>query len=141
MEDGRRSFSAIAKEANLTDVAIKKRFESLKKRGIIQDVTANLNLKILGYENPIYLHIRSEISKNKDITKKLKEIEHVTEVYNVLGEYNILAKIIIQNLENAEKIINEIGTIDGIQEIKSSVILSETKKTNNLPTQALQKKF
>jgi DNA-binding Lrp family transcriptional regulator len=32
IEDGRTSFSAIAKETNLTDVAIKKRFESLKRR-------------------------------------------------------------------------------------------------------------
>jgi len=39
LEDGRTSFSAIAHEVNLTDVAIKKRFERLKRKGIINSIT------------------------------------------------------------------------------------------------------
>ena len=55
--DGRISFSAIAKQISLTDVAIKKRFERLVKRGIVSSIKAELNLKLLGYENPIYVQI------------------------------------------------------------------------------------
>ena len=72
LEDGRASFSAIAKEIALTDVAIKKRVERLKKRGIISNISAELNLKVLGYENPIFVQIRTEMSKNKDVIKRLK---------------------------------------------------------------------
>ncbi|MCD6434058.1 MAG: AsnC family transcriptional regulator, partial [Candidatus Diapherotrites archaeon] len=87
-EDGRASFSAIAREVKVSDVAIKKRFESLKRRGIIEAVRAKINLKALGYENPIFVQIRTEISKNKDLIAKLSSFDNVRELYQVLGEYN-----------------------------------------------------
>ena len=141
IEDGRASFSAIARETNLTDVAIKKRVERLKRKGILQSVTANLNYKILGYENPIYVQLRTEMSKSKDVIKRMHEMDFVLELQQVLGEYNLLAKVVVPNLENAEQFINKLGTIDGVIDMKTLVVLQEMKKTNSLPTQALQKKL
>src|SRR3989344_3449066 len=89
LEDGRASFSTIASDVKLTDVAIKKRIERLKRRGIINSITADLNLKALGYENPVLVQIRSELSKNRDVIKKLRELDYIIELYQVLGEYNI----------------------------------------------------
>mgnify|MGYP001616561699 CR=1 FL=1 len=139
--DGRASFSAIAKDVSLTDVAIKKRFERLKRKGVIDYISANLNLKIMGYENPIFVQIRSEISKNKDLIKRLKEFDSVIELHQVLGEYNLLAKLVVPNLEVAEKFIESLGSLDGVLDIKTSLILSELKKTNALPLFSLQKKL
>jgi DNA-binding Lrp family transcriptional regulator len=141
LEDGRASFSAIARETNLTDVAIKKRVESLKRKGVIDSISANLNFKVLGFENPIFVQIRSELSKNKDLIKKLHALDYVVELYQVLGEYNLLAKLIVPNLENAERFINQLGTIDGVIDVKTLVVLSELKKSKALPTPALQKKL
>ena len=141
IEDGRTSFSAIAKETNLTDVAIKKRFESLKRRNVIRAVSADLNLKVLGFENPIFVQMRTEISKNKDIIKKLNEFDFVVESYQVLGEYNLFAKIIVTDLDNAEKIINQIGVLDGVLDMKTMVVLSELKKSKALPGEAFQKRL
>ena len=90
LEDGRASFSTIAGEVKLTDVAIKKRVERLKRRGIINSITADISLKSLGYENPIFVQIRSELSKNRDVIKKLKELDYVLDIYQVLGEYNLV---------------------------------------------------
>lgn len=141
LEDGRASFSAIAKEIALTDVAIKKRVERLKKRGIISNISAELNLKVLGYENPIFVQIRTEMSKNKDVIKRLKELDYIVELYQILGEYNLLAKLIVPNIESAETFINKLGTFDGILDVKTQVILTELKKTNALPAHSLQKKL
>ncbi|MBI2529913.1 MAG: Lrp/AsnC family transcriptional regulator [Candidatus Diapherotrites archaeon] len=141
LEDGRASFSAIAKEIALTDVAIKKRVERLKKRGIISNISAELNLKVLGYENPIFVQIRTEMSKNKDVIKRLKELDYIVELYQILGEYNLLAKLIVPNIESAETFINKLGTFDGILDVKTQVILTELKKTNTLPAHSLQKKL
>ena len=141
LEDGRASFSSLAKETNLTDVAIKKRVESLKRKGVIKAISAELNYKVLGFENPIFVQMRSEISKNKDLTKKLNSFDFVVELYQVLGEYNLIAKLIIQDLETAERVINQLGTIDGILDLKTLVVISELKKSKSLPSQTLQKTF
>lgn len=141
LKDGRASFSSIAKQINLTDVAVKKRVESLKRKGVISGITANLNLKVLGFENPIYIQIRSEIGKNKDLFKKLSEFDCITELYQVLGEYNLLAKIVVNDLGAAEKTIARLGLIDGIIDLKTLVVLSELKCGPGLPAGALQKKL
>lgn len=139
LEDGRAPFSTMAKEVSLTDVAIKKRLDRLKRKGVINSITADLNLKVLGYENPIYVQIRSEIGKNKDLVKRLKDFDFVVELNQVLGEYNLLAKLVVPDLESAEKFIERLGALDGVLDIKTSMVLSELKKSNSLPTHSLQK--
>jgi DNA-binding Lrp family transcriptional regulator len=139
LDDGRASFSSIAKETGLTDVAIKKRVESLKRRGIISNISAELNHKVLGFENPIYVQMRSEVSKNKDLIKKLNAFDFMVELYQVLGEYNLIGKILVPNIDSAEKVINQLGVLDGIIDLKTLVVLSELKKSKSLPAQALQK--
>ena len=141
LQDGRASFSSIAKETNLTDVAIKKRVEGLKRKGVISSISANLNYKVLGFENPIYLQIRSEIGKNKDLIKKLGSFDYIVELYQVLGEYNLLAKLIVNDLDAAEKAISRLGLIDGILDLKTLVVLSELKQGHTMPSTALQKKL
>jgi Lrp/AsnC family transcriptional regulator for asnA, asnC and gidA len=141
LADGRASFSAIARNSGLTDVAIKKRVESLKRRGIINGVSVDLNYKVLGYENPIFVQMRCEVSKQKDIIKKLQSMDFILELYQVLGDYNLHTKIIVPNLESAEKFINQLGLIDGIIDLKTMVVLSELKKTKSLPSSTLQNKI
>jgi len=141
LEDGRASFSSIAKQINLTDVAVKKRVESLKRKGVIGSINANLNFKALGFENPIYVQIRSEIGKNKDLFKKLSELDYVVELHQVLGEYNLLAKLMVNDLSTAEKVISKLGLLDGIIDLKTLVVLSELKNGPVLPFGVLQKKL
>jgi DNA-binding Lrp family transcriptional regulator len=141
LEDGRASFSSIAKQTSLTDVAVKKRVESLKRRGIISGINASLNLKALGFENPVYVQVRSEIGKNKDLFKKLNDLDYVVELYQVLGEYNLLAKIVVNDLGQAEKAISKLGLLDGVIDLKALVVLSELKRGPILPSESLQKKL
>lgn len=141
LEDGRASFSAIASEVKLTDVAIKKRVERLRRRGIVNSISADINLKSLGYENPIFVQLRSELSKNKDVIKKLKELDYVLDIYQVLGEYNIFAKLVVPDLDSAEKFVERLGTLDGVLDIKTLVVMSEVKRSKALPSFSLQNKL
>jgi DNA-binding Lrp family transcriptional regulator len=139
--DGRASFSAIARETKLTDVAIKKRVESLKRKGVIQSISVDLNYRALGYENPIFVQMQVDPSKQRDIMKKLVTMDFVLELYQVLGEYNLIAKIVVPNLESADRFIGQIGLIDGVLAIKTMVVTSELKQTRTLPSMPLQNKL
>ena len=139
--DGRMSFSSIAKEIKLTDVAIKKRFERLKKRGIIKSIKVSLNLKLLGYENPIFVQIRSEMSKTKDVLKRLRELDYVLELNETLGEYNILVKIVVPSIDNASDFVEKLCAMDGVMDTKTLVVMKEVKNSSSLPAMPLQKKI
>lgn len=141
LDDGRASFSRIAKETKLTDVAIKKRVESLKRKGIIERISADLNFKALGFENPVFIQIRSDLVKSKDVIKKLSSCDAVVELHQVLGEYNFLAKILVSDLSHADKVIAELGKIDGIGDVKTLVVTNRLKSSAALPTASLQKRL
>jgi DNA-binding Lrp family transcriptional regulator len=72
---------------------------------------------------------------------KLEVKDFVLELYQVLGEYNLIAKLIVPNLETAEKFISQLGLIDGIIDLKTMVVLSELKKGPILPSKTLQNKI
>ncbi len=141
LEDGRASFSQLARETNLTDVAIKKRFERLKRQGVIHSVTADLNLDVLGFSKPVYVLMKTDPGKNKQISKRLGEMEHVVEFHELMGEHNFLLKMISPDLGHTKQYLDDLGFIDGVREIRSLPVLSEIKKTNALPPTPFQKRF
>lgn len=141
LEDGRISYSAIAKGTDLTDVAIKKRVDSLKRKGVVSSISVNINYEVLGFQNPLYVQIRSDISQTKDLVKKLNSFDYVVELYSVLGEYNFLAKLVLPNVNFAEKFIEELGGLPGVKDIKTLVVLNKVKDSPSLPTSTLQKKL
>jgi DNA-binding Lrp family transcriptional regulator len=139
--DGRTSYSALAKETDLTDVAIKKRVDSLKRRGIINAITVDINYDVLGFEKPLFIQMRIELSKTKDVIKKLESFDYVMELYHVLGEYNLLAKVILPNREIIERFIKDLSSIDGVIDIKSLFVLNKLKSSTSLPANVLQKRL
>ncbi|MEM4662939.1 MAG: Lrp/AsnC family transcriptional regulator [Candidatus Diapherotrites archaeon] len=141
LEDGRASYKAIAKEAQLTDVAIRKRVDSLKRRGIIKAIRAEINYEILGFEKPVYIQLRTEVSKTKDILKRIESFEHVLEIHQVLGEYNLLVKVVLPDLSAVKEFVERIGAIDGVLDMKTLIVLEEIKKTTTLPSSVMQKRF
>ncbi len=141
MEDGRASFSQIARETKLTDVAIKKRFERLKRQSVIHGVRAELNYDALGYSKPVYALVRVDPSKLRELERKLVEMDYVLELAHVLGSYTFVLKLLIPDFPKAKKMVEDMGKLDGVMEIHSMAVLSEIKKTNSLPAIPLQKKL
>ncbi|MFH0970923.1 MAG: Lrp/AsnC family transcriptional regulator [Candidatus Diapherotrites archaeon] len=141
LEDGRASFSQLARETMLTDVAIKKRFDRLKRQGIIQSISAELNLDVLGYSKPVFVLLKTEPGKNKQIVKRLHDLENVVEYHEIMGEYAFMLKMIAPDSMHVKRFLEELGHIDGIRAIHSLPVLSEVRKTDALPPTPLQKRF
>jgi Lrp/AsnC family transcriptional regulator, regulator for asnA, asnC and gidA len=140
-ENGRASFANIAKEINLTDVAVKKRLDRLFQRGIIKVISAEIDYDVLGFSEKIELLITLDPSKRKEVISQLKDIEDVKEIYEVSGEYNIISKIMAIDKNDLKIILDNIFKIDGITKISMLTILEEHKKTKHLPRKILQTTF
>ena len=141
LEDGRASFSQLARETSLTDVAIKKRFERLKRQGIIHTISADLNLDVLGFSKPIFVLLKTEPGKNKQVSKRLGEMEQVVEFHELMGEHNFMVKLLSPDMGHVKRMLDDIGRVDGIRELHSMPVLSILKKTNALPPTSFQKRF
>ena len=60
MDSGRVSFSEIARDLNITDVAVKKRFENLISKGIIKKISVELDYKILGIDGELFVFLKCD---------------------------------------------------------------------------------
>ena len=141
LDDGRASFSQLARETKLTDVAIKKRVERLQKKGILKSISAQLDYASLGYQKPVFLHLRVDPSMNADVKKKLQSMDHVMELYDTMGEYNLLVKLVSPSMELVHRFLQDLGRLGGVRELKSHVVLNEAKRSASLPTSSLQKRL
>jgi len=139
--DGRISFANIAKEINLTDVAIKKRLERLKQKGIIKNIFAEIDYIIIGFSEHIEMLITIDPPKQNEVIKKLKEIEDVILLRGVTGEYNLVAEVIATDKNSLKKILDNIYSIDGITKVNILTFIKEYKYSKNLPNKIIQTTF
>jgi len=139
--DGRISFANIAKEINLTDVAIKKRLEKLKQKGIIKSIYAEVDFNKIGFSESANILISIEPPKQKEIVKKLIDNNDIIQITEVVGNYNYLIKIIAEDKADLKSVLDNIYKIDGITNINVLSVLKEIKNTKNLPSKVIQTTF
>lgn len=139
--NGRASFANIAKDINLTDVAIKKRLDRLMQKGIIKAISSEIDYEILGFNEKAEMLITIDPSKQNEILKKLKDIEDIKEIIEVTGEYNIIVRIMAIDKSDLKQLLDNIFKIDGITKISILTLLKEHKNSKNLPRKILQTTF
>ena len=75
-----------------------------------------------------YIQIKVEPGQVDKVASDLIEIESVTEVYSISGEYDILAKVIMDSLDQASEIIpSVVHNIKGLRETNTLFTFSAFK--------------
>jgi len=104
--DGRTTFKRLAEIIGYTSMGVKKRFENLKKRGVIK-VSALLNTEALNlFSAIIMLEVESADAMNK-LLERFKECPRVVYIFNTLGGYNLMALVVAEDQNTLECISME----------------------------------
>ena len=83
--DGKKPFSQIAEEMNISNTMVHQRVTKLKNEGILQRHSIIIDEKKLGYEWGAFSGvIISETRKSEDIIEDLKKIPEVTECLSLI---------------------------------------------------------
>jgi len=132
-ENGRMSYVDIAKELNLSRVAIRERVQSLQKEGIIEQFTVVINSEKIGKKVSVFFQIECEPFKLIEVANELCENEKVMSCYQMTGQGTLHMYALLRDLNELEHFINEeISTIQGITNIKSHILLRRFKSQNGL---------
>lgn len=127
-ENARISYVDIAKEVNLSRVAIKTRIENLEKEGIIEKYTTDLNLRKIGRGMAVYFELEVEPAKLYAIGNKLTEKEMITDVYQMSGKGNLHMHAVLNAEDGLNEFLeNELYAIDGVISVTSRIILTRFK--------------
>ncbi len=127
-EDARTPFSHIARQLNISDVAVKKRVEKLIQRGIIRGFRVDIDLKRVGYNYVVFFEIKPDPAMANTVFQRVLELPDVMEAHILVGDYPILVKAVAETMDDVRRLADTVGKMDGVLDMKSSVALESESK-------------
>ncbi|WP_258097122.1 Lrp/AsnC family transcriptional regulator [Marinoscillum pacificum] len=129
----------IADKIGLTITPVYERIKRLEKDGTIQRYVAmldqeQLNLSLVSFTNVSL----KEHSKNyiKKFEQEITKIDSVVECYHIAGQYDYMLKIVIKDMKAYQSVvINQLASMENIANVTSSFVMTEVKKSSELPIQ------
>ncbi|MTK11861.1 MAG: Lrp/AsnC family transcriptional regulator [Clostridiaceae bacterium] len=126
--NARVTASEISSKINLSIPAVSDRLKKLDASGVIEKYTVIINSKKLNRNLTVIMFISLESPKytNKFLEEVQRE-EEILECHYLAGDYDYALKIITENTETLEKLLNKIKGLNGISKTKTTVSLSTIK--------------
>lgn len=119
--DGRAGYISIGKEVGLSEGAVRKRIKALSDSGVIRKFTIKVGVSE-GAEAIALLSINPSLP-TKEVSGQIKEISNVETVYEVTGEYDIVAVIGGMNVVEVNECIEKIRRVEGITKTNTMIVL------------------
>lgn len=131
------STADLADRVGLSQSPCWRRIQRLRKEGYIRAQVALLDAEKLGYSLHVFAQLKTSYLDDSDREKFVRSVASIPEVvecYSVLGERDVLIKVIAPGIKwYQEFIFNTILKLPGVEDISSIVALSEMKHTTALP--------
>lgn len=126
--NARVTVSEISSKINLSIPAVSDRLKKLDASGVIEKYTVIVNAKKLNRNLTVIMFISLESPKytNKFLEAVQRE-EEILECHYLAGDYDYALKIITENTETLEKLLNKIKGLNGISKTKTTISLSTIK--------------
>lgn len=130
LEDSRIPFRQLARDLSVSESTIYLRVKKLRSSKVLRGYTADVDLNKLGFLQQVYVEIKVTPQYMKNVVEELRGKTNVLEVYEVSGEYPLLAKIVATNNEELSSSIDEIAMIKGVTEMKVKYVFRTLESKN-----------
>ncbi|WP_313330050.1 Lrp/AsnC family transcriptional regulator [Sphingobium yanoikuyae] len=135
--DASQTTAEIADKVGLTPSPCWRRIDRLEKEGLIRKRVALLDRRKVGLNAQVFAqvklnaHGRANLDEFSDAIGGFPE---VLEAFVLLGTMDFMLRIVAKDIEAYERFFFErLSKLPGVQEINSTVALSEIKSTHELP--------
>ncbi|MFB6251408.1 MAG: HTH-type transcriptional regulator Lrp [Halobellus sp.] len=122
--DGRASLRSLAEDLDVSVTTVSNHLRDLEDEGVIDGYTPRINYDALGYDVTAIIQLKVEGSALPDITERLKEQKQMTTVYEVTGDYDVIAVGKFEDTDGMNDQIKELLTDTDIRESNTSVVLN-----------------
>ncbi len=124
--NARASISDLARHLNLSRSTVQSRMLKLEQSGVIKGYNVDFGDDFLNSLVSSHVSIKVKQKLTTKTNVELKQIDAISQLYAISGEFDLIAIVEAQNLEQLSHLLDDIGNLDGVERTRSSVIL-ETK--------------
>ena len=129
--------TAIGERIGLSQSACWRRIQRLRDEGVLHDHPVILDREKVGLTTMVFAHVkltshgRSNLS---DFAEAVRSYPEVMDCYVLLGHVDFLLRIVAEDIKAYEQFFFEkLSQLPGIQEVTSSIVLSDIKHSTALP--------
>jgi len=122
--DGRASLRSLAEDLDVSVTTVSNHLKDLEEDGIITGYTPKVDYDALGYDVTAIIQLKVEGSALVEVTESLKEHKQMISVYEVTGDYDIIAIGKFTDTDGMNNQIKELLTDPEIKESNTSVVLN-----------------
>jgi DNA-binding Lrp family transcriptional regulator len=122
--DGRASLRSLAEDLDVSVTTVSNHLRDLEDQGVIEGYTPRVNYDALGYDVTAIIQLKVEGSALPDITERLRDQKQMTTVYEVTGDYDVIAIGKFTDTDGMNAQIKELLTDADIRESNTSVVLN-----------------
>src|ERR1700682_6534835 len=127
-EDGRRSYSAIARAVGLSEAAVRQRVRGLIDAGVVQIVAVTDPLRLgFGLVAFVAVRVNGDIRQVADAIAAIDEIDYVV---LAAGRFDIICEFGCEDSQHLLRLLNDqVRTIPGVAELETFISLGLHKQT------------
>lgn len=119
--DSRKAFVEIAQEVGLSESAVRRRVKNLVDNGTVKKFT--IEMGVSNKTSAITLISVSPSTDTSKVSEKLKSLKGVDVVYEITGQYDIVAIVSAPTITEINKCIDEVRRIEGVDDTNTVIIL------------------
>jgi len=119
--DGRAAYGEIGAQIELSEGAVRKRIKTLTDAGVIRKFTVKIG--IAEGAEAITLLATTPSCPTQEVSNKIREIPGVETLYEVTGEYDIVAVISGMSVVEVNECVERIRRVDGIMKTNTMIVL------------------
>jgi DNA-binding Lrp family transcriptional regulator len=128
IKNSRITLSQMSKEIDAPDATISNRLKKLEN-DVIKRYTVILDWEKIGLDITTIIIIQTESEKHESVKEELSKLKEVSEVYSVSGEYDILIKVWVRDIEELNQLMNtKIRSVDGVEDLTEMIVMERVKE-------------
>ncbi|WP_058366250.1 HTH-type transcriptional regulator Lrp [Haloparvum sedimenti] len=122
--NGRASLRSLGEDLDVSVTTVSNHLRDLEDEGVVRGYTPIVDYDKLGYDVTAILQLKVEGSALPDITERLRQEKQMVSVYEVTGDYDVIAIGKFTDTDGMNDQIKTLLTDADIRESNTSVVLN-----------------
>ncbi|RZH68272.1 HTH-type transcriptional regulator Lrp [Natrinema altunense] len=122
--DGRASLRSLAEELDVSVTTVSNHLSDLEDEGVIEGYTPKVDYDAVGYDVTAVIQLQVEGNALPDVTDTLRDHQQMTSVYEVTGDYDVIAIGKFEDTDGMNDQIKQLLTDPDIKASNTSVVLN-----------------
>lgn len=124
LDNGRASLRSLAEELDVSVTTVSNHLSDLEEENVIQGYTPIVDYDAVGYDVTAVIQLKTEGTALPEITETLKNHRQMTSVYEVTGDYDVIAIGKFKDTEDMNDQIKSLITDPDINQSNTSIVLN-----------------